>query len=332
MRRIFSTGIALIAASIVVALIVPAPGTLEAQGGRRGKDYFPNLPVVTQDGKTLRFYDDLIKGKIVVISFIFTSCKDICPITTARLAQVEEKLGESMGRDVFIYSITVDPENDSPDRLKKYAEAFHTGPGWTFLTGKMADIRAINGKLGERMSSLTEHRNEIVIGNDVTGEWTRDNVFGDLDRVVTSIRAMDPKWREQVRTPSKENATMGPVPLAGPPGQSLFVKLCAPCHTVGKGDRVGPDLNGITARHERSWLASYIQDPGKMRARKDPGALALAAKYPAVRMPAMGITETDAADLLSYVELLMYRLNGPQAGSQDTSAPAHHHHHHHHRH
>src|SRR5262245_52473592 len=132
--------------AVLAMLTVSAPDTLEAQGGRWGKDYFPNLPVVTQDGKTLRFYDDLIKGKIVVISFIFTSCKDICPITTARLAQVEEKLGESMGRDVFIYSMTVDPANDSPERLKKYAEAFHTGPGWTFLTGKMEDIRTINGK------------------------------------------------------------------------------------------------------------------------------------------------------------------------------------------
>jgi protein SCO1 len=325
MRRIL-----FLCAALISALSVPVPSTLEAAGGRWGKDYFPNLPVITQDGKELRFYDDMIKGKIVVISFIFTSCKDICPITTARLAQVEDKLGESVGRDVFIYSMTVDPANDTPERLKKYAEAFHTGPGWTFLTGKMEDIRAINGKLGERMTSLTEHRNEIVIGNDATGEWTRDNVFGDLDRIVTSIRAMDPKWREQVRPPPKENATKGPVALNGPPGQALFVKMCAPCHTVGKGNRVGPDLNGVTARYERSWLTSYIRNPEAMRTQKDSNALALVAKYPTVRMPAMGLTDNDAADLLSYVELLMYRANDPQGELQDASAPAQHQHHHHH--
>lgn len=317
----------LAAVAAVATLTVSASGMLNAQARQWGKDYFPNLPVVTQDGKTLRFYDDLIKGKIVVISFIFTSCKDLCPITTSRLAQVEEKLGESVGRDVFIYSISVDPENDTPQRLKQYAEAFHTGPGWLFLTGTLADIRAINGKLGERMRSLSEHRNEIVLGNDATGEWQRDNVFGDLNRVVTSIRAMDPKWREQVRTAPKENAAMGPVPLAGPPGQALFVKLCAGCHTVGKGDRVGPDLNGVTGRHARIWLSNYIRDPEKMRAQKDPAALALAAKYPGVRMPSVGLSESDAADLLSYVELLMYRLNDTQSGSQDTSAAPHHHHH-----
>jgi cytochrome oxidase Cu insertion factor (SCO1/SenC/PrrC family)/cytochrome c2 len=315
--------------AVLVALATAAPQPVEAQGRRWGEGYFPNLPVVTQDGKTLRFYDDLIKGKIVVISFIFTRCTDICPITTSRLAQVEEKLGESVGRDVFIYSITVDPENDSPNRLKTYAEAFQAGPGWLFLTGKLADIREINGKLGERMRSLTEHRNEIVLGNDTTGEWQRDNVFGDLGRVVTSIRSMDPKWREQVRTPPKENATMGPVPLAGPPGQALFVKLCAGCHTVGKGDRVGPDLNGVTGRHARTWLSKYLMDPEKMQAQKDPAALALAAKYPSVRMPNMGLSENDAADLIAYVELQMYRLSSTQGDSQDPpAAPQLHQHHH----
>jgi len=323
MQRTLLASIALFA-----ALTVSDPGTLEAQGGRWGKDYFPNLPIVTQDGNTLRFYDDLIKGKIVVISFIFTSCRDICPITTSRLAQIEEKLGDSVGRDVFIYSISVDPENDTPERLKKYAEAFHARPGWLFLTGKLADIRAINGKLGERMRSLTEHRNEIVLGNDATGEWQRDNVFGDLDRVITSIRAMDPKWRDEVRTPPKDNAAMGPIPLAGPPGQALFVKLCAGCHTVGKGDRVGPDLNGVTGRHGRGWILNYIRDPEKMRAQKDPAALALAEKYPGVRMPNVGLSENDAADLLSYVELLMYRLSSTQGDSQGKSAPLQHQHHH----
>src|SRR5262245_2393259 len=264
----------LAAIAMLATLIVSAPGTPEAQGRRWGEGYFPNLPVITQDGKTLRFYDDLIKGKIVVISFIFTSCKDICPITTARLAQIEEKLGDSVGRDIFIYSISVDPDNDTPEKLKAYAQAFHAGPGWSFLTGKLADIRAINGKLGERMRSLSEHRNEIVLGNDATGEWQRDNVFGDLERVVMSIRTMDPKWREQVRTPPKGKDI---VALSGPPGQALYVKMCASCHTVGQGDRVGPDLNAITSRHQRAWLLSYIRDPEKMRAQKDPAALALAA-------------------------------------------------------
>src|SRR5262245_14947975 len=119
MRRHVLAGITMIAA-LVTAVSQPA----EAQSRRLGEGYFPNLPVVTHEGKTLRFYDDLLKGKIVVINFIYTSCQDICPIATARLAQVEDKLGEKVGRDFFFISMTVDPEHDTPERLNEYAKAF----------------------------------------------------------------------------------------------------------------------------------------------------------------------------------------------------------------
>ena len=143
MRRSLMAGIAALAAAVV-----SAPGTLEAQSNRWGADYFPNLPVVTQDGKTLKFYDDVIKGKIVLISFVYTNCPDICPLTTARVAQVEEKLGDIVGRDIFFISMTVDPERDTPQRLKEFSQAFGAGPGWLFLTGRPEDIRSINYKLG----------------------------------------------------------------------------------------------------------------------------------------------------------------------------------------
>lgn len=324
MQRIVVASIALL-----VALIAALPGQIEAQTRRWGEGYFPNLPVITQDGKTVRFYDDLIKGKIVIISFIFTRCTDMCPITTARLAQIEEKLGDSVGRDIFIYSITVDPEYDSPEQLKQYAEAFHAGPGWKFVTGKLADIKAINNKLGERMRSLSDHRNEIVLGNDATGEWQRDNVLGDMDRVVLSIRAMDPKWRDQQRVVPHNEASNTGLQVGREPGQALFKKICAPCHTIGVGDRVGPDLRGVTARRERDWLTRYIRNPAKLLAQKDPTALSLVAKYPAVRMPAMGVSENDAADLLTYLNEQTSKLDT----SENTAAPSQHDHnqqHHHH--
>ena len=93
-----------------------------AQNRPWGEDYIPNLTVTTQHGKPVKFYDDLVKGKIVIMSFIYTSCTDICPLTTARMAQLEEKLGDMVGREVFILSMTVDPERDTPERLKEYAE------------------------------------------------------------------------------------------------------------------------------------------------------------------------------------------------------------------
>src|SRR2546426_12628276 len=127
------TLLAAIAMLAVAAVSTPGPG--EAQSRPWGEGYFPDLPVVTQDGKTLRFYDDLIKGKIVLISLIYTSCPDICPLTTARIAQMEEKLGDIVGRDMFLISMTVDPENDTPERLKAVAAAVHAGPGWPFVPG-----------------------------------------------------------------------------------------------------------------------------------------------------------------------------------------------------
>src|SRR4029453_11473856 len=165
--------------------------------------------------------------------------------------------------------ITVDPEHDSTEQLKKYAEAFHAGPGWKFLGGKLADIKAINGKLGERMRSLSDHRNEIVLGNDATGDWQRDNVLGDMDRIILSIRAMDPKWRDQERVIARNPASDTGFQVGQEPGQALFKKICAPCHTIGVGDRVGPDLRGVTARRDHDWLTRYIRNPGRMLAQKD---------------------------------------------------------------
>jgi cytochrome oxidase Cu insertion factor (SCO1/SenC/PrrC family)/cytochrome c2 len=316
MQRIFLAGIAMLAAALV------SGNTGEAQSSRWGEGYFPNTPVVTHDGNTVRFYDDLIKGKIVVISFIYTSCTDFCPLTTARMSQVEEKLGDLVGRDIFFYSITVDPENDTPEKLKEYADAFSAGPGWRFVTGKPDDIRSILAKLGERRRQLTEHRNGIVIGNDATGEWSKDTLFGNLDRLVMVIRSMDPKWRDQVRTPPHDEASNTGLLFNDQPGQSLFKKICAPCHTVGVGDRVGPDLHGITDRRERAWLSSYIRNPHKMRAQKDPVALALAAKYKAARMPILGVTEIDATDLIAYLQSETSRLNEGRK-SAEAAAEAH---------
>ena len=100
-----------------------------------GKDYFPNTALINQDGQTLHFFDDMIKDKVVAINFIFTSCTDSCPLETARLLQVQKILGDRVGKDVFLYSISIDPETDTPEVLKKYAEKFRIGPGWQFLTG-----------------------------------------------------------------------------------------------------------------------------------------------------------------------------------------------------
>jgi protein SCO1 len=297
----------------VLALVALLLSALSAQAAGWGKEYVPNVPVVTQDGKTLNFYDDLIKDKIVVLSFIYASCKDICPLATARLAEAQEKLGDRVGRDIFFYSISIEPESDTPERLKQYADAFHAGPGWLFLTGLPEDIQAIRYKFGDRRPDLVDHRNDVVLGNGATGEWQRENALGDLDHFVGAIKAMHPQWRLQDvagksapagREPSNHTVhyETGYVMEGRQPGSAMFTKLCAGCHTIGRGDRVGPDLDGLTLRRSRAWITDFLINPVKMRARQDPIALALAAKFPGVRMPYLQVHESDAADLISYID------------------------------
>ena len=159
--------------------------------------------------------------------------------------------GDRVGRDIFMYSITLDPEHDTPEVLKAFHEAFHIAPGWLFLTGKPEDIDLIRYKLGERSRSLAEHRHEAPLGNDRTGQWTKVSPYDDLDRIVETILEMDPAWRAQRKRGNKQNydyANVAAARIGDQRGQGLFIKACAACHTIGQEDHVGPDLMGVTAR------------------------------------------------------------------------------------
>jgi protein SCO1 len=296
-------------------MILAASGLarVAAEGSRWGKDYLPNLPVTTQTGESLRFYDDVVKGKIVVISFIYTSCRDICPVVTARMAQVQDKLGDVVGREVFFISISIDPVNDTPSKLKEYADAFQAGQGWLFLTGKTEDIDVIRYKLGERSRRRSEHGNTVILYNDTTGEWSRDSAFSDLNLLALNIRAMDPALRDRIEPEAERTSVATQVGNAGGgshnyslPGQALFTKTCAGCHTIGRGDRVGPDLKGLASRRTRDWIVSYITRPEKLRSRKDRTAIALANKYKAIRMPNLSLSTNDANDVIAYIEAMTY--------------------------
>jgi protein SCO1 len=151
---------------------------MSADADRAGKPgpqaaHFPNVLLRTQDNRAVRFYDDLVKGKLVIISFMFTSCTDLCPRTTANLVKVKDALGAHAGRDVFLISVSVDPAHDTAAVLKKYTERFHTGPGWTFVTGGVEDVALIQRKLGVAATDdEPDHTGMLVYGNDATGSWS----------------------------------------------------------------------------------------------------------------------------------------------------------------
>lgn len=137
--------------------------------------HFPNVVLKTQDNKPVRFYDDLIKGKVVMINFMFTSCDSLCPRATSNLANVQDILGKHLGRDIFMLSISLDPVTDTPKVLKKYARHFKIKRGWYFLTGEKKDIDLIRRKLGASPKSssryIGEHTEVLIIGNEATGTW-----------------------------------------------------------------------------------------------------------------------------------------------------------------
>ncbi len=135
--------------------------------------YFPNLELLTQDNKPVRFYDDLMKGKVVVINFMFTTCAGVCSPMTANLAKVQQYLADYVGRDVNMISLSVDPAVDTPEALKKYADNFKVKPGWRFLTGKKENVDWVLYKLGGYVEDKTTHNTFLIIGNEATGEWMR---------------------------------------------------------------------------------------------------------------------------------------------------------------
>src|SRR3954471_12130646 len=169
-------GAALVAALMGIVLSIGLARTAPvAAQSRYGANYFPNVAMTTQDGDEVRFYD-LIKGKTVAIDLIYTNCQYACPIETSRLARMQQLLGDRMGKDVFFVSISIDPEHDTPAVLKAYGAKFKAGAGWTFLTGKMADIDVLSRKLGlwsDPKETQDGHTPMLLLGNEATGEWMR---------------------------------------------------------------------------------------------------------------------------------------------------------------
>lgn len=159
----------------------------------RMDSYLPNVLLTTHENKTVRFYDDLVRGKVVLINFMFTSCKRFCPLTTPNLVKVQAALGERLGRDIFMYSITLDPATDTPAVLKGYAKAVGAGPGWTFLTGKEESIQRLRRRLGvyNRDPAIdadrTQHGGLVVYGNDALRRW---NAIAGLDKPASIVRAV----------------------------------------------------------------------------------------------------------------------------------------------
>ena len=173
-RRNLLTGSAL----APLALLPPLAGAAAPPASPASRVVLPNVALNTHENRRVRFYDDLVRGnRIVVINFMYAQCSDICPGATANLALVQQALGTRVGRDVFMYSITLEPRKDSPAILAHYARGFGVQPGWEFLTGQPADIERLRRALRfvQRDPALdrdkTQHTGMLRIGNEALDRW-----------------------------------------------------------------------------------------------------------------------------------------------------------------
>lgn len=164
----------------------------------RARLAIPDVEVLDQDGRRVRLYPDLIKNKVVVISFFFTSCALMCPLQGRTLAKLQAGLGGRLGRDVFFILISRDPEHDSPESLRRWGAAYGVGPGWSLVTGEKDTLANLLRDFTGESTGRDSHAPTFLIGNDRTGVWAEAEGFSSptallkvIDRVAQSPATPD---------------------------------------------------------------------------------------------------------------------------------------------
>jgi protein SCO1 len=141
------------------------------------EQHLPNVPLISHEGKEVLFYNDLVKDKIVTVNFFYSKCDEICPLVMANLVKVQKLLGDQVGREIFMYSITLKPEQDTLDVVRNYRTALGAAPGWTFFTGKTEDIDKIRKGIGFTYPEpaidrdTSQHIGNVRYGNEPLMLW-----------------------------------------------------------------------------------------------------------------------------------------------------------------
>jgi protein SCO1/2 len=154
-----------------------------------------DLPVIDVEGRAHEFRSDVIKDRIVAINFVYTSCTTICPILSGLFTEVQDRLDGQLGPDVGLVSLSVDPATDVPPRLKRYAQQLEAGPGWTFLTGKKAEMAQVLAGLGAYTLEFEEHAPMILVGDARRDVWRRLYGFPSAEDIVDEVERLV-AWRQ----------------------------------------------------------------------------------------------------------------------------------------
>ena len=162
-----------------------------------GRMSIPDLELLNQEGEAIRFYSDLVKGRTVVINSIFTTCTTICPPMGANFAKLQKMLGDRVGKDVFLISLSVDPVVDTPPRLKAWAAKFGAAPGWTLVTGPKTDMDRLLKALKFFTPDKTDHSPTVLVGNEAQGHWRRAYGLAPPAKLAQAIDAVQAHGRTE---------------------------------------------------------------------------------------------------------------------------------------
>jgi protein SCO1/2 len=185
----------LLGALVVRAQAPSASGAMPRLSGRERirRHHLPNVGVIAHTGQRVQFYDDLIKDKKVIINFMYTQCEGICVPVTTNLVRVQKLLGNRVGRDIFMYSITLKPAEDFAESLREYAEQHQVSPGWLFLTGSPPDIEHLRRALGFTYADPAEdadtsnHIGMLRYGVEPLTRWAACPGMANPEHIVRSI-------------------------------------------------------------------------------------------------------------------------------------------------
>mgnify|MGYP003333088647 CR=1 FL=1 len=311
----------------LIGLLSAAPGLTQAQeqkapeskdsrmaSSQWGGNYFPNVELTSSKGEKVRFFDDLVEGKVVMINFIYTRCPDACPLETAKLSELYQILGDRVGEDVFMYSITIDPDHDTPEVLNSYMKTYQIEKGWEFFTGSEEDILLLRRKLGLYISEVNkdplDHNLSMIVGNQATGRWMKKSPFENPYILATEIGT----WLHNYKAPSENRNLYQDAPEIRKltQGEALFRTRCSTCHEIGRMPgttlKPGPNLLDVSERRDHPWLLRWIQEPDKMLEEHDPIAIQLFESYNRLPMPNLRISEHEAQMLLDFIQVESKRM------------------------
>lgn len=158
---------------------------------------FAEVDLTDQNGTTLRLERDVVADNIVVVDFVYTSCTTVCPVVSAIMGEVQAQLGERVGRDVRLVSLSVDPQRDTPARLKSYAGTHRAGKGWVWLTGSVPAVNDTLKGFGTWTPNFEDHPVVMMVGDGRSGEWTRFYGFVDPAALVAKVEQLTAQRRSQ---------------------------------------------------------------------------------------------------------------------------------------